>query len=126
MTQTVSRVFGVVFLLVGLLGLVSTPFSMSGGLLLGLFPVNVLHNLVHLAFGAWGLARRPDARRRAAAYCRIAGIAYLILTVVGLLTPTGFGLVPLGGHDIWLHAVLGGILTAVGFRDERAPGRAAP
>ena len=59
MTQTVSRVFGVVFLLVGLLGLVSTPFSMSGGLLLGLFPVNVLHNLVHLAFGACPSSRLP-------------------------------------------------------------------
>ena len=82
MTQTVSRVFGIVFLLVGLLGLVSTPFSMSGGLLLGLFPVNVLHNLVHLAFGAWGLGA-ARTRGGAAAYCRIAGIAYLILTVVG-------------------------------------------
>jgi Domain of unknown function (DUF4383) len=72
---------------------------------------------VHLAFGVWGLlaARTPGG---ASAYSRIAGIAYLVLTVVGLLTPTGFGLVPLGGHDIWLHAVLGGILTAVGFREE--------
>ena len=61
MTQTVARVFGIVFLLVGLLGLVTTPFSLSGGLLLGLFPVNALHNLVHLAFGVWGLlaARTP-------------------------------------------------------------------
>jgi hypothetical protein len=24
--------------------------------------------------------------------------------------------VPIGGHDVWLHAVLGGILSAVGFR----------
>ncbi len=122
MTQTVARVFGIVFLLVGLLGLVTTPFSLSGGLLLGLFPVNALHNLVHLAFGVWGLlAARTSGGARA--YSRTAGIAYLVLTVVGLLTPTGFGLVPLGGHDIWLHAVLGGILTAVGFRDEPTPAR---
>lgn len=53
MTQTIARVLGVVFLLVGLLDFVTTPFSMEGGLLLGLFPVNVLHNLVHLIFGAW-------------------------------------------------------------------------
>jgi hypothetical protein len=52
----------------------------------------------------------------ATAYCRIAGIAYLVLAVVGLLTPTGFGLIPIGGHDVWLHAGIGGILTAVGFR----------
>jgi len=51
MTQTTARGFGVVFLLVGVLGLVTTPFSMSSELILGLFPVNALHNLVHLVFG---------------------------------------------------------------------------
>lgn len=114
MTQTAARGFGVVFLIVGVLGLVTTPFSMSEALLLGLFPVNVLHNLVHLAFGAWGLiaARTVEA---ATAYCRIGGIGYVTLAVVGLLTPTGFGLVPLGGHDVWLHAVLGGVLVVAGF-----------
>jgi hypothetical protein len=113
-TQTIARVFGGVFLLVGLLGLVTTPLSLDPGLLLGLFPVNVLHNLVHLAFGAWGLIA-GGTPSGATAYCRLAGGAYLLLAVLGLLTPTGFGLVPIGGHDVWLHAVLGGILTAVGF-----------
>jgi hypothetical protein len=118
MTQTIARVFGVVFLLVALLGFVTTPLSMEGGLLLGLFPVNVLHNLVHLIFGAWGLlAGRTFAG--ASAYCRIAGIAYITLAVVGFLAPAGFGLVPLGGHDVWLHAILGVILAAVGFRERK-------
>jgi Domain of unknown function (DUF4383) len=116
MTQTTARGFGVVFLLVGVLGLVTTPFSMASELLLGLFPVNVLHNLVHLTFGGWGLVA-SGTPNMATAYCRIGGIAYLTLAVVGGLTPTGFGLVPLGGHDIWLHAVLGGVLTATGFLD---------
>jgi hypothetical protein len=120
MTQMAARVFGVVFLLVGILGLVTTPLSLTPALLLGLFPVNVLHNLVHLAFGGWGLLASSTARH-ATAYCRIGGIAYLALAVVGLLTPTGFGLVPLGGHDIWLHALLGAILAAVGFSDRSGP-----
>jgi Domain of unknown function (DUF4383) len=120
MTQTIARVFGVVFLLVGLLGLATTPFSMEGGLLLGLFPVNVLHNLVHLAFGVWGLLA-GQTLAGAAAYCRIAGIAYLALAVVGYLAPAGFGLVPLGGHDVWLHAILGVVLAAGGFLDQTRP-----
>ena len=120
MTQTIARVFGVVFLLVGLLGFVTTPLSMEGGLLLGLFPVNMVHNLVHLAFGAWGLFAGP-ALAGAAAYCRIAGIAYIALAAIGLLAPAGFGLVPLGGHDVWLHAILGIILTAVAFVDRARP-----
>jgi hypothetical protein len=119
MTQTTARVFGGVFLLVGVLGLVTTPLSMAEALLLGLFPVNVLHNLVHLAFGAWGLlAARTSGG--ATAYCRVAGIAYATLAVVGILTPAGFGLVPIGGHDVWLHAVLGGLLIAAGFLDRPA------
>jgi hypothetical protein len=116
MTQTVARVFGVVFLLVGVLGLVTTPLSMEGGLLLGLFPVNVLHNVVHLAFGAWGLLA-GGTLAGATAYCKIAGIAYLVLAVVGVLAPAGFGLVPLGGHDVWLHGILGLVLAAAGFLD---------
>ena len=120
MTQTIARVFGVVFLLVGLLGFVTTPFSLEGGLLLGLFPVNVLHNLVHLAFGVWGLLAGKTLAA-ATAYCRIAGIAYLALAVVGYVAPTGLGLVPLGGHDVWLHAILGLVLTAGGFLEQTRP-----
>lgn len=124
MVKTVSMVFGVVFLLIGILGFVQGGTTMEADPtraphLLGLFPVNLLHNLVHLAFGVWGLlaARRWDSAR---AYCRIAGVIYLVLAVLGFVSPDGFGLVPLGGHDIWLHVALGVVLAAVGFtaRDE--------
>ena len=37
----------------------------------GLFPVNLLHNLVHLAFGIWGVAARKFSSART--YCRAAG-----------------------------------------------------
>ena len=73
--------------------------------LLGIFPVNLVHNLVHLLFGAWGVAasRSLGATR---AFLAGAGIIYLILACVGYLSPNGFGLVPLGGADIGLHAFL--------------------
>jgi hypothetical protein len=112
--QRVAQIFGVVFLLVGILGLVTTPLSMRGGLLLGFFPVNLLHNLIHLAFGIWGLvAARGAAESRQ--YSQVTGVIYLVLTALAFVTPTTFGLVPIGGHDIWLHAVIGIVLTAVGF-----------
>ncbi|HYD54913.1 MAG TPA: DUF4383 domain-containing protein [Gemmatimonadaceae bacterium] len=129
MVKTVSMLFGVVFLLVGILGFVQGGTTMESDPtraphLLGLFPVNLVHNLVHLAFGAWGLAaaRRWDSAR---AYCRISGIIYLVLTVLGFVAPSGFGLVPLGGHDIWLHAVLGVVLAGVGFTAKDAPAATA-
>ena len=45
--RTVALVFGVVFLLVGILGFV--PALTPGGALLGLFMVNGVHSVVHLS-----------------------------------------------------------------------------
>ena len=67
-TATFALIFGIAYLVAGLLGLVPaalrpppadappTHFTMLYGYLLGLFPVNVLHSAVHLAIGAWGIA----------------------------------------------------------------------
>lgn len=119
MVKTVSMVFGVVFILIGVLGFVQFGGNMEADParaphLLGLFPVNAVHNGVHLGLGIWGVlaARSWDGARN---YCRIAGVLYLVLAVLGFMAPDGFGLVPLGGHDIALHVVLGVILAAVGF-----------
>jgi hypothetical protein len=121
MTTTVQKIamlFGVVFLLVAIVGFI-TPGGMAmtvdpPGMLLGMFPVNMLHNVVHLLFGIWGLAA-SRSWSGAKSYAQIGGIIYLLLAVCGLFMPNGFGLVPLGGSDIGLHAVLGLVLAAVGF-----------
>ena len=122
--QRVAQIFGWVFIAVGLLGFVYTGGSMEADpemapKLMGLFPVNVLHNLVHLAFGVWGIAaaRSWDAART---YCRVGGAIYLVLAVMGFITPTTFGLIPIGGHDIWLHVVLGAALAYFGFTAREA------
>jgi len=129
--QRVAQIFGVVFLLVAILGFVTSGTSMEADParaphLLGLFPVNLLHNVVHLIFGVWGLAASRSFEG-ATSYARISGIIYIVLTVVGFLSPSGFGLLPFGGHDIWLHALLGLALAAVGFtaRDTRVDARTA-
>jgi hypothetical protein len=114
--RTMALLFGMVFLAIGALGFVPgmvTPGSHPGmtmtegyGLLLGLFPVNLLHNVAHLLFGIWGVLSRSAAAARN--YFRGVAVIYGLLTVMGLIpaTSTTFGLVPLFGHDIWLHAVL--------------------
>lgn len=125
-TQTFARIYGIVFLIVGVGGFIpglTQPHDHPGlmveaasGLELGLFPVNVLHNMVHILFGAWGLfaARTFDAAR---SYARVVAIAYGLLTVMGLIpaTNTTFGLVPIYGHDVWLHALLAGVAAYFGF-----------
>jgi hypothetical protein len=118
--QRVAQIFGVVFILVAIVGFLATGMGnmeadpATAPKLLGMFAVNVLHNVVHLLFGIWGLvASRTFSGARS--YARIAGVLYLLLAVVGFISPNGFGFVPLGGSDIWLHAVLGLVLAGVGF-----------
>jgi len=126
--QRVAQIFGIVFLVVALYGFTQTGMSnmesdpARAPQLLGLFAVNVLHNVVHLLFGIWGLvASRTFSGAKS--YAQIAGVLYLILAVAGFIVPNGFGLVPLGGNDVWLHLVLGLVLAGVGFtaRELRPP-----
>lgn len=117
--QRVSQVFGIVFVLVALLGFLASGGSMESDMeqaprALGLFPVNLLHNLVHLAFGAWGLAA-SRSWGAAKTYCTVSGVLYLGLAVLGFVVPETFGLMPIGGNDIWLHVLLGGVLAYFGF-----------
>lgn len=129
MVKRVAMLFGVVFIIVGVLG-----FTVPGGMqmgdaanppkLLGLFPVNVLHNLVHVLFGVWGLAA-ARSYSGAVAYCKLGGMIYLALAVIGIVAPTGFGLIPIGGNDVFLHTVLGVLLVWAGFMSKEETTAAA-
>ena len=118
--QKVALVFGIGFLAAAIAGFLATgmsnmdPDPATAPRALGIFPVNVLHNLVHLVFGIWGVvAMRSFGASRT--YAKVAGATYLVLVALGFLFPTGFGLVPLGGNDVWLHLVLGLPLAYFGF-----------
>jgi hypothetical protein len=133
-----ALVYGIVFLLVGIAGfvpgLVTPPqagpdltVATGFGRLFDLFPVNVLHNLVHLAFGVWGLAayRTFSAARL---YARSVAVIYAVLAVMGLIPMlnTTFGLIPLYGHDVWLHILLAAIAAYFGWAPVRSEELATP
>ena len=128
MLKTLALVFGVVFLAIGVAGFFvlnpAGPGSTGGnltmnhgeGVLLGLFPVNTLHNAAHVLFGLWGLAASRTVGS-ARGYFRGVAIGYGLLTILGLIpqTNTFFGLIPLHGNDVWLHAVLALVGAYLGF-----------
>ena len=127
MIQRVAQIFGIGFLLVAIVGFVASGMSMDADpatapKALGLFPVNLVHNLVHAAFGVWGLAASKSFGA-SKSYATFSGVIYLVLMAVGFVFPTGFGLVPLGGHDVWLHLVLGAALLGFGIAAKDVPRR---
>ena len=112
-----AQSIGVLFMAVGILGfipvLVSTPhpnavpglFADGGyGLLFGLFPVNWIHNLVHVGVGIAALSSAGSVSK-ARSFARGLAWFYGILAVMGVIPPLSmmFGLSPLHGWDVWLH-----------------------
>ncbi len=136
-TATFALFAGFAYISAGILGLVpaalqSPPGDVPAiklpvlyGDLLGVFPVNIIHSGVHLAIGAAGIyAWRSDHvwRRMATPkiYARALALVYAVLAVFGV-TPglkTLFGLAPLYGNDVWLHAATAAIAAYFGWRAE--------
>jgi len=117
--QRAAQVFGWIFIAVGVIGFLYSRGSTIADTataphIFGLFAVNIWHNLVHLGSGIAGvaLAGRVDS---AIAYCKTMGVIYLLLVPLGFIIPSTLGLMPIGGNDIWLHALLGIGLAYFGF-----------
>lgn len=124
--QRVAMIFGVGFLVAAIAGFFASGMQMqptdpaTAPKALGLFPVNLLHNIVHLLFGVWGLVASRSFSG-AKTFARIAGAIYIVLVPLGFVFPDGFGLIPLGGNDPWLHLVLAAPLLYFGFVDKTSP-----
>lgn len=120
MAKKIAMVFGVVFVLVGLLGFVANPIVGE----MGIFETDLLHNLVHLAFGAILLAVAMKSPMQAPLWLLILGVVYLILALVGFFVAGEdemlLGLVRANTADHWLHVVLGVVLVGAGLMGKKA------
>jgi hypothetical protein len=127
LNQLVGTVFGAVYVLVGILGFFvdSDGFAAtSGGKLLGIFEVNPLHNIAHIAIGvALFLAAKSLASARAVN--STVGAAYLLLGVLGLfILDSSANILALNGADNALHLASALVLLGVGLgADKRVADR---
>ena len=118
--QIYAYAVGGVLLLVGLIGFAAdsafdTGQGIDGGKLLGLFEVNGIHNLVHMASGLLLLAVAP--KRATARYGVIAfGLVYGLVTLIGLIDGQDvLGLIPVNPADNVLHIALTATALLAGF-----------
>jgi len=117
--QTFAMVFGLVYLLVGIAGFfVASEFT--GGSTddkLILFPVNHLHNIVHLAIGALLLAGSRTAAQ-AKSMNMLVGIVLLLVAVLGFLglefMEDLLNIHGSGSADNWLHLATGALALYFG------------
>ena len=122
--RLLATVFGAVYLLVGLLGFAVTGgvdfFDTRGGLLLGLFEVNIFHNVAHLLSGAALLIAGLSNVRAAKGANITVGAAYLLLGIVGLfLIGSPANILAINAADNVLHFASATVLLAVGLGADR-------
>jgi len=113
--KSAAMIFGVLFLIVGVLGFIPNPIISPTGY----FEVNDLHNLFHIGTGIILLV---GAYASAGAFgpgmaLRFIGAVYAILAVMGFFLPGNliFGMIAMNMADHWLHAVLAVLLLLAGF-----------
>jgi len=130
-TQKFALIVGIAYLAMGIMGfipaLVSKPLTVEAfssnlevvsgyGYLMGLFPINTAHNIIHMATGLIGIfaAISIDSSRF---FSGQLGIYYTTLAVLGTIpvANTFFGLFPIFGIDVLLHGVTGLLGIYFGF-----------
>ena len=115
MINAVAAVFGILYLLTGLVGMIIMP---GGGVLLGIFAVNTFHHVFHIVLG--GLGPVAAWRNKGRLYCQITGGVLILLGVLGVIAP-GFmmNLLAIPPADLFtdnlLHLVSGFALVYFGF-----------
>jgi hypothetical protein len=124
--QRAALLFGVVFLLVTLVGFIPgittnyddlTRFDGEGAKIFGIFGTNILENIVHLLYGIAGLAA-ASSWAASKSYFIFGGVVYLVVWLYGLLggseEDSSANFLGLNSAADWLHFVLGVTMIAVG------------
>jgi hypothetical protein len=121
--RLVGAIFGVVYILVGILGFFVTTdvdFAATEGEPLIVFDVNPLHNIAHLAIGALLLFAAMKSVSAAKGANILVGAVYLLLGIVGLfILDSDANVLALNGADNVLHLASALLLLGVGLSQDK-------
>jgi hypothetical protein len=123
--RLLGTVFGAVYVLVGVLGFAVTGgvgfIATEGGLLLGIFEVNPLHNIAHLLIGVALLLAGLSGVRPARTANTTVGAVYLLLGIVGFfIASTALNILALNTADHFLHLASAIVLLGVGLSADKS------
>jgi uncharacterized protein DUF4383 len=118
--RVIGLIFGAIYIVIGIVGFTATTgvdfFATNGGLLLGIFEVNLAHNIAHIVIGAALFIAALASAKASALVNSAVGAAYLLLGIAGLfLVDSMFNYLALNVADNVLHFASAAILLAVGL-----------
>jgi hypothetical protein len=109
-----SLLFGVLFLVIGVLGFVPGVTN-DENLLLGIFQVSALHNIIHILSGVAALVA-ASAETHSQLYFRVFGVVYALVATIGWIqSDTVLGLIDVNTADNLLHTCLAVAILGIGF-----------
>lgn len=112
MVKNIVLALGAVLALVGVLGFVLA----QDGMLLGLFEVNLTHNIVHLLSGALVIVFAKRGEAQAQLFAKVFGVVYALVAVFGFVAEDFLSrLIAVNMADHVLHIVLALVFLYVGF-----------
>ena len=122
MIKTAAVLFGIVFILIGILGFV--PGVTDNEMLLGIFHVNAAHNVVHLLSGAVALFAGMTSAGASRIYFRVFGVIYGLVAILGLMNMGQhtmlLGLISNNDAVTFLHIAIAAVSLLLGFMPARS------
>ena len=121
LNQRFAVLFGVVYLLVGIVGFFVTggvEFTSTTGKDLIVFGINPLHNIVHTAIGVLWLVGAAMGAGPARSMNILIGVVLLIVGIIGFVIPTDSNILALDFEDNLLHLGTAVLALAVALRGE--------
>lgn len=124
--KKIGLVLGIIFVLVGVLGMVGTGIVGPEGT----FMTNTAHDLVHLISGLILIFVAMKSAGATGTTLKVLGIIYLIVAILGFVM-TGadgmlLGFLMSNGADNVLHLILGIVLLGAGFWAGKKPMSSMP
>ena len=117
MLKKIAYLFGIVLLGIGILGFL--PAATPGGLLLGVFHVNTLHNWIHIVTGLLAFVAASDVvpSFTSKLYFQLFGVIYGVVALLGFYYGDNpiFGLIANNQADNFLHVVIALVSLYLGF-----------
>lgn len=115
MLKTCAIVFGVIMLIVGILGFI--PEATPRGLLLGLFHINPPHNWIHILTGIVAILCGATSEHASRLFFQIFGIVYGLVAILGFFYGDRpiFGIIANNLADAILHVIIAVFSLYLGF-----------
>ena len=115
MMKALAILFGILFIIVGILGFV--PGFTHRGMLYGTFKINLEDNVFHLATGMFALLSGLTSRFASRIFFIVFGLIFAAAALLGFQTGEGkiLGMFANNMADTWLHTFFAMLFLFFGF-----------